>query len=649
VPVGNRCLDAMDTAILPSASPDDGPPHSSRPQHGEATADGLSGDLPHRASLARWLTALLVLSALSIGVYYSVLRWQLADDSQAAARRLDFYAAALDTELTRYESLPAVMALQPALIAAVQGDRSTDHVAAANAYLVDAQRRTQVDVAYLLDRSGTTIAASNHASNDSFVGHNYAFRPYASSALQGKLGRYYAIGTTTGRAGYFLAAPVFAGTGAPQGVVVIKVSLEAFEVSMRRSGDRTLLLDANGVAFLSAVPEWRFHTLRPLTVETRAGIELERQYEGEALPPLATVRGWVVATRRAQAQQRAPYVGHAVGQLGWQLIGIPPEGDAARTAVLAAAATALAGFAALASWQYHRQRRHRRHELRERESEIRRRIATSTQHLQSQIEAQARSEALLRRTQDSAVQGGKLAVLGQMAAGISHELNQPLTAMTSYADNALRLMEAGERERVLGNLHRIIELADRMGLIVGHLRAHARKQPEPLRPVELRAAVDSAMALVRLQGIAQPPTDNQIDDGVAVHADPVRLEQVLVNLIRNALDAVAAQLKNVQPAEAPTQTAAVWIRAERRGETVEISVHDGGAGIAADAMKTLFEPFSTTKPAGHGLGLGLAVSRMIVEGMGGTLAGANKPAGGAVFTVTLQAAVATEGPERGTD
>jgi two-component system C4-dicarboxylate transport sensor histidine kinase DctB len=208
--------------------------------------------------------------------------------------------------------------------------------------------------------------------------------------------------------------------------------------------------------------------------------------------------------------------------------------------------------------------------------------------------------------------------------------------MRNYADNALLMIDSGRAEGVRGNLQRIGALTERMGHITSHLRAHARKQPEPIGPVSVRAAVDNALSLLQAPaGDAPAPTVDIQPAGLAVMAEPVRLEQVLVNLLRNANEAS-------QGAAAPA------IVATADGAWVRIRVRDHGKGIAPEVLAQLFEPFFTTKPAGSGLGLGLAVSRMIVRGLGGELQAGNAATGGAEFTVDLpQAALPMAGPVPG--
>jgi two-component system C4-dicarboxylate transport sensor histidine kinase DctB len=294
-----------------------------------------------------------------------------------------------------------------------------------------------------------------------------------------------------------------------------------------------------------------------------------------------------------------------------------------RLALASATAFGLAGWVALFMWQVQRMRWQRRRELSQLDGQIKARIAHSTQHLQEQVQALEQTEKMLRQTTDSAVQAGKLAVLGQMSAGITHELTQPLTAMRHYAENALIMMQQGQLEHVQHNLQRMENLTVRMEQMVTHLRFHARKQPQHIEAVDVHRALEGALDLLQSPPHrARQRVRTELPAHLHVMADAVRLEQVLVNLLRNALEAAADE-------------GVVEVRATVHAEVATIHVLDRGPGMDEDAMPHLFEPFFSTKPAGGGLGLGLAVSKMIINHMGGRIHAANRTGGGAEFVCEL--------------
>lgn len=586
----------------------------------------------------RWpmlLGASALCAALGVVSHQLTFSAQLAHQRQASAQRLDGFALSLEATLSRHESLPGLLALDPSLLALLREPDKPARQAAANAYLEAAQQGAAVAAAYLLAADGRTLAASNWRQPQSFVGHQYAFRPYFREALAGGLGRFYGVGVTTGEPGYFLAAPVREGNQV-RGVVALKLNLDALEQALASAGDTLLLADGDGVVFLSSARRWRYHTLTPLPAATAARLANTRQYGGKPIPPLANHPAPLNATglvRLALADAPArDWLVHSrsVGGQGWRLVqlGDPSEARAAAWAVGAASVFASAFVLGLAAHLRHRQRR--REELRRVYAELEDRIAERTADLTGQIAALERTKAILRETRDAAVQAGKLATLGQMSAGVSHELSQPLAALHTFADNAQALLARGRYDDVAENLQMISELIDRTGRIVRQLKSFARQEAATPQPVSVASAIDHALMMLEprrreLQAMFHvEPCGN-----LQLLAEAGRLEQVLVNLLRNGLDAMHGQT-------APQ----LHVRAWAEGAMAHIAVRDHGPGLSADAQRRLFEPFYTTKPAGEGLGLGLAISLTIVESYGGALNAHNMADGGAEFVLSLPLAPA---------
>jgi two-component system C4-dicarboxylate transport sensor histidine kinase DctB len=241
----------------------------------------------------------------------------------------------------------------------------------------------------------------------------------------------------------------------------------------------------------------------------------------------------------------------------------------------------------------------------------------------------ARALAVFRQTRDDLIQAAKLAALGQMAAGLSHELNQPLAAIRSHAHNGALLLERGRPEEARQAMTRIQALTTRAAELIAHLRRFARKPGVVLAPVEVGEIVDTALSLFGPRVDAERVTlRRDLPTGrLYVHAEEIRLEQVLVNLVANALDAVAG-----------VAGATLAVGARRRGRAVEIWVEDSGPGIDRAHLERIFDPFFTTKPVGSGLGLGLSLSYNIIKDLGGTLAVAETGPEGTRFLITLEGA-----------
>lgn len=604
-------------------------------------------------------------AAAGWGAYAIALQRYVAARAEEAGQRTTFYAQNLRSTLARYESLPRLAALEHVLhVALLENPEAGDAVPrrAANAYLKEVQAATDLAAAHLINTTGLTIAASNWDLPTSFVGQNYAFRPYFVEAMREGLGRFYGVGNTTGETGYFVAAPVRE-DNTPIGVVVVKVNLDAFEATLSRSGDTVLLVDRHGVIFLSSVPEWKYRTLGTLSADQRAALDATRQYAPHILAPLGmndgqgasvpfsadqppqTVRvalpGKSVSTLRVQYRP--------VGLLGWQVAVLIDPRDEQRTALVAGASAAFAMaliFAVLVALRLRQRRREEQHRaraaLREVQRDLEARIAQRTAELTSantalagKVEALDAAQRILRETRDAAVQAGKLAVLGQMAAGITHELNQPLAALRTFSDNTRILLERGQHGAATDNLQAIADLTERMGKITAQLKLFAGRSRRKVVDVQVRVALDHTLALLRPRlGDVLVELHWRIPETEAVvRADELKLEQVLINLVGNALDAINANepvragridiiIGPIEGAQAPSNQ-------------LSIAVRDNGPGIPPDAMPHLFEPFFTTKEIGQGLGLGLAISTSIARDFGGSLSAANVPGGGAQFTLTL--------------
>lgn len=589
--------------------------------------------------------AVVVCVALGLLSYRLLLDARLLDQQHAGAKRLEFYTLTLDAVLTRHEVLPGVLALEHKLSAVLDSpDDASRH--AANLFLEAAAARAQVNAIYVMDASGMTLAASNWNQRISFVGRSYGFRPYFRDAMEGRLGRFYGVGATSGDAGYFLATQVRTPRGAA-GVVAVKVDLEGFEEAMRQSGETVLLADQEGVVFLSSVPQWKYHALGPLSDATRERLRLTRQYGSAELlqiPERATnmSRIGLPGPGRDGASRESIVIEHPIGPLGWQVLLLVDPADAHRSAVAGALVVALSGgllLALVVQWDLRRRRRndHRAAEarLRAANADLEGRIAQRTVALseanvllERKITELKKADAIVRQTQDKAVQAGKLAVLGQLSAGMSHELNQPLTALRTLSDNGTKLLAQGRIPETRENLELISEVAARMGRTITQLKAFARKESPSLGRVPVCNVVAQAVMLVapRREETGATIDTDLVSAELQVKADETRLVQVLVNLLRNGLDEVAGL---------PTRR--IVISTAQVGPRVMLKVRDSGPGIAPDVLPHLFEPFYTTKPAGQGLGLGLALSLAITESMGGRLQAHSGP-DGAEFSIDLEAA-----------
>ncbi|MCB1914425.1 MAG: sensor histidine kinase [Rhodocyclaceae bacterium] len=628
------------------------------------TAPGLADAMtPARQlqSFALRLLLILLPGLLAGGLAYRhFLDSELAQLARANEARLEFYRSSLIQTLEEFRLLPGVIGLDSRVRSLLEQPGQDGLAEAVNHYLEQVGADPAIQFVFVLDPEGTALAASNWRDEFSLVGSNYGFRPYFEEAMAGGAGRFYGIGVTTQLAGFFLSAPVTI-DGRIAGVTVVKISLDRFEDAWRRSGDLLMLTDRLGVALMASSPGWKFRSLRPIGREEAETLAHTQQYLYEELPPLRAADGGALVPRAGEtrvvslARDAQPFVSGARGsrdyllqaaalpEYGWQLLFFSELTDVRVLALTGAIAVGLATLLLLTAGMLMELRRRRllerqaaRVALEQIQADLEARIAERTEalteanrRLEQRVTALKEAEQILTRTRDSAVQAGKLAVLGQMAAGITHEINQPLAALTTLADNAATLVSRGRSDEARQNLGYISELAQRMGRIVGQLKTFARRGEEHLSAVPVSDAMNNVLRLFETRG-QRSGLDIRVTcrvPGLCARADPVRLEQVLLNLVSNAVDAMEQQNEG-----------ALDIECDRAGDAVEITLRDNGPGISAEALPHLFEPFFTTKPAGKGLGLGLAISRLIVESLDGRLSAGNNADGGAWFRVSFPVA-----------
>jgi two-component system C4-dicarboxylate transport sensor histidine kinase DctB len=243
----------------------------------------------------------------------------------------------------------------------------------------------------------------------------------------------------------------------------------------------------------------------------------------------------------------------------------------------------------------------------------------------------------LRAAQSELVHAGKMAALGQMSAGMVHELNQPLTALRTLSDSAGILLDHDRRDEVRGNLQRISGMVDRLARLTSRLKTFAHKGDLPPQPVALLRSIADTQALLAAE-LKERDIRVEVDVvpvELAVMADDATIGSLLSNLMRNAIDAMQGTAKRL-----------LRIEARIHGERAIITLTDTGPGIRADILARLFEPFVTSKPAGAGLGLGLVISAQLVRAAGGTLRANNRDEGGACFIVDLPSATPQEPMQR---
>ena len=580
---------------------------------------------------------LLVAAAIGLAILlvagFSLARWA-ADRASAQAdlearQNARAHASLLESELQKFRLLPRVLTEFPDVRAAL-ADRSDAASRRLDRELEQLAARTDAAVIYVLDAGGTTIAASNWRAPTSFVGQNYRFRPYFQGAMRRGEAELFALGTVSGRPGLYLARRVTVG-GRRLGVIVLKVEFDKLEARWADSSATTLVTDAAGIVVMSSDPRWRFRAFAPLSPEAQRRLRATRSYGEARLAPLPARRTGgelrIGSDPFRQADERVSLPGSTLRLLQPAGPARASAGATARVIFLILLILVGAAIVTLLRLVERQTMRQAAHEALEREVAARTRdLSTANDELRLASERQAETDRRYRAAREELAQASRLGSIGQITAGVAHEINQPVAAIRSFAENARAYLDREQAGKARGNLDHIVELTARVGAITGELRNFARRAPRPLGPVPLQSAIDGTLLLIgdrlRAQGVA---LDVGIEEpAVAVHADRVRLEQVLINLLQNAAEAVRG-----------ADGARVTLRAHGDGPVL-IDICDNGPGVPADIVPQLFTPFVTGRP--DGLGLGLAIASDIMRGFGGALTLIPSPLGGAGFRLTLRRA-----------
>lgn len=562
-----------------------------------------------------------------IGWRWTEARARAATD-EAAATIAANHAGLLASELEKFRLLPLVLVEYPDVAVALAGegaqgrlDRTLELLAA----------RTNAAVIYAIDRSGRTVAASNWRLPTSFVGRDYGFRPYFVDAMRGGAAELFALGTVSGRPGLYLSRRVMR-DGRALGVVVVKVEFDRVEAQWARTPGVSVATDRRGIVLVTSRPDWRFHALDAVDRATAAIARRTLQF-GRSAPTRAPL---TIAGKDAAAPGEP--VGYRVARTASPLAG----GEVLHLAPLAPALTAARQQATLwalallfvvavaggAAWRSAERRRLQR----DARAGLEREVAARTAELRDanarlSVESAERlaADQRYRTAREELALASRLGSLGQITAGVAHEINQPVAAIRTFAENGTILLDRAAPDRVRENLEHIVALTDRIGAITGELRAFSRRRRSTAGETVVGEVLDGLLLLMgeRVRGAMTLDVPAGARDARVV-GDRIRLEQVLVNLIQNALDATAGL-----PEEA------IFLAVTPAATQVVVRVSDNGPGVDASVRDTLFTPFVTARA--DGLGLGLAIARDIAREFGGELALDDAPRlSGAGFVLTLR-------------
>ena len=572
-------------------------------------ANRSDGEAKTRASVWGFRVAAFMFLAVVSGTVWTtnnLLTKRFTETTRNEAElRLALYSGNLLGELRSYETLPLILARDETLVAALDsGDFSQT-----SQRLISLVQEMGAASLTLLDAEGRIVAASNRFS----LGSNHRGEAYFVEAARAQGTVFAVVGQKSGGYRFMYSRRIHRGFDL-LGVVAVEVNLRKFETAWRGIVDAILVEDSKGYVILATEPRWRglseSEALGRRDPETaiRRAFRATRQWATSSADALVPGEGGI------RLETRLPF-------RGWRMVLFTTYASV-RQKVNGIIALEFMAFAVLlAAALYMRNRRTARglRILRHESAELRHLNA----RLQREVAERKRVQRTLSVAEQSLAQSSKLAALGEMSAAVSHELNQPLAAMKTYLAGARLLLARNQLHEARESIGRIDALIERMGAITRQLKSFARKASEELGPVDLGAALEGALSLMELQFRQSNARLVRImpNETVMVLGDQVRIEQVVVNLLRNALDATKS---------APEPEIEIILAV---GETATLAVRDNGAGIRD--FTNLFEPFHTTKKAGDGIGLGLAISSGIVADLGGRMEAHNGENGGAVFEVQL--------------
>ena len=557
------------------------------------------------------MTRLIVLALLGVAVVVvlvsnRLLTERFTDRTRSASEvRLALYSANLISELQRNSIVPQLLARDPALIGALNSGDFTQSTSRLLSFVDEIGAASLI----LMDTEGRIVAATDRER----LGENQRNQKSFVDAMRSNITTFTVDEREEGGFSFTYSRRVD-DSGLGIGVVSVGVDLAKLERSWAGISDAVMVLDSTGRAILATEPRWRGRVEEEAVAlqEPQAAIEraLRGAPEWSALPIEAYLRRAGVLRQEV----RVPFQ-------GWRVVSFTTF-QSVREQVNAILALEIMAFAILLAglfWFLSR-RSHLAARMFQRESAELRQL---NRRLQQEIAEREKVEKDLEVAEQTVAQTSKLAALGEMSAAVSHELNQPLAAMKTYLAGARLLISRDRSDEAVVAVQRIDGLIERMGAITKQLKSYARKGGDRLQPVDVKGAILSSLAMMEPQLRQRQVGISRVlpDHSVMIYADRMRLEQVIINLLRNAVDATKTS------AEPMIEVLLA------QGDVMRLTVRDNGTGI--EDLDELFEPFYTTKQAGDGTGLGLAISSGIVSDFGGRLTARNAITGGAVFEVEL--------------
>ncbi|SLN62611.1 C4-dicarboxylate transport sensor protein DctB [Roseovarius litorisediminis] len=559
----------------------------------------------------RWRVRIVLILLIALAVSIVLFTNKLLTDRftentrNRAELRLVLYSGNLLSELRQNAIVPQLLARDPTLISAL----NTGDYAQSTQRLISFLDEIGAASLTLLDNEGRTVASTVRNS----LGQSLKQAPYYVDALRSSDTVFKVLKQETGQYNFYYSRRIES-QNELVGVIVVEVDLRKYERAWAGISDAVLVTDTEGRIILATEPRWRGLSEADALAREPVNSAIQRAIQATAdwttLPADAYLQGEAVMRVEGRVAFR-----------GWRIASFTTYASVREkvNGVLALEIMAFAILLALAFYFLNRKTAVRMALFQRESAELR----ALNARLQREIAERERVQENLAVAEQTLAQSSKLAALGEMSAAVSHELNQPLAAMKTYLAGARLLLNRHRPDEALSSFQRIDDLIERMGAITKQLKSYARHSGDTFEPVNMGDALASALSMMepQLRQGRVKITRALPSEPVMVMADRVRVEQVMINLLRNAMDAT----ENVEDATVDILLAA--------GETAMLTVRDNGYGI--NDFDKLFEPFYTTKQPGDGVGLGLAISSGIVNDLGGRLTARNAAGGGAVFEVQL--------------
>jgi len=548
-----------------------------------------------------------------------------------ALRQATAQSSELGSELQKFSLVPIILRENPDVLAALSVG-SNSNIERLNFKLKSLTEQTHATYIYAIDKSGRTIASSNFDLSDSFVGRDYRFRPYFLRAMQDGDSKYYAKGQTTGRAGLFLAGRI-SDEGEALGVIVVKVEFNDIAERWSDPASTSLVVNQDGIILFSSDRTLNFKTLKPLSPKRETEVFEARQFGLEPLEDAGidiSARPFTINNR----DERTVTSQVEIDELEWTLYRSVPINAAVTSAKYKALfIILLVGVALLSLMLAYRRRRQKETEkaavtelLKSEVARQTKELSKTNEKLEHEISQREAVNLRFRAAREELAQANRLGSVGAITASVAHELNQPVSAIRTYAENANKFLSRGNSEQTIKNLDSIVSLTERIGSISTELRRYARRGTRQIGPIRLEDLFDGVNLLMG-QRLISKGVDFRLEKNLnhypPVSAGRVRLEQVFVNLLVNAIDATESKT-NPQ----------IEISILNDTPMMEILVADNGTGIEENFAAQIYTPFITSKDEGMGMGLGIA--KDILMEFGGSIELVDSPLGGAAFLIKLK-------------